>query len=443
MRESIPLEASSPLPSAAADRLGQRPPSSSSSSATFHHSTLFSLPPPCIPPTAAGGGLANGYNCPLAAAGGGGLLANGCRPVHPAYQRPPPPLVAPLSFSQCWPTTAWPTSRLQGQWVVPVYSNHSGNNHSNYSSNNYSDNNHNNYSDNNYSDNNHSNYNYSDNNHNYSDNNNHNYSDSNHDNYSDDNHNNYSDNNYSDDNHHSNDSDNHHDKFSSISTSASVHDYGQYSKQQLYNHSAKDSQSSVSVTTTAVGSSATPSSGSCHKCLCGRKGSVDTCRGGEVVDKSLMCLLSVEMRRYVEEWKLSRQFHDPFWQRKSHKVVLSVVMVRPPVGYAPTDQFMFFRGINTEVSLPAGSLCAERVAIASAVSSHPSLQRQDFVLLAAVDPQNRQNPIRPCGVCQETINKIQDVSSGFCAVSFTSSSCDEISVDYSVDVSSDGLDSDS
>eukprot|EP00922_Rhytidocystis_sp_ex-Travisia-forbesii_P046440 GHVS01069224.1.p1 GENE.GHVS01069224.1~~GHVS01069224.1.p1 ORF type:complete len:357 (-),score=35.29 GHVS01069224.1:373-1443(-) len=183
------------------------------------------------------------------------------------------------------------------------------------------------------------------------------------------------------------------------------------------------------------------------KCSCGREDNMETSGDDSpTVDKTALSLLAVHMKKYVQEWKQSKKFHDPFWQRKSHKVVLAVVMVRqrPAVdGSCVENNFLFFRGINTEVSLPAGSLCAERVAIASAVSSQPSIRRQDFVMLAVVDPQNQKNPIKPCGVCQETITKIHEVSSGFRAVSFTSSSCDEVSVDYSVDASSNGLDSDS
>jgi cytidine deaminase len=44
----------------------------------------------------------------------------------------------------------------------------------------------------------------------------------------------------------------------------------------------------------------------------------------------------------------------------------------------------FFRGINTEVSLPTGSLCSERCAIGSALSSDPSIIRKDLKMICVL-----------------------------------------------------------
>jgi cytidine deaminase len=42
------------------------------------------------------------------------------------------------------------------------------------------------------------------------------------------------------------------------------------------------------------------------------------------------------------------------------------------------------RGMNVEVSMPTGSLCSERAAIASALASDPSLSRRHFKLIAVL-----------------------------------------------------------
>ena len=74
--------------------------------------------------------------------------------------------------------------------------------------------------------------------------------------------------------------------------------------------------------------------------------------------------------------------HDlyQFWLRKSRKPVLSVLLVQSPTMKEP----QLFRGTNMEVSMPTGSLCAERNVIGSALSANPHLQRQDLKLIAVL-----------------------------------------------------------
>lgn len=48
-----------------------------------------------------------------------------------------------------------------------------------------------------------------------------------------------------------------------------------------------------------------------------------------------------------------------FWLRKTHKCVLSMLMVKPDGDEEPT----FYSGMNIEVSMPTGSLCSERNAM--------------------------------------------------------------------------------
>jgi len=110
-----------------------------------------------------------------------------------------------------------------------------------------------------------------------------------------------------------------------------------------------------------------------------------------IADLEPDCRLAVEeMRKYKQEFieaKRAGKLRDmeDFWLRKSRKVVLSVLMVQAPGDSEPR----FYRGMNLEVSLPTGSLCAERNVIGTALASNQTLRRQDFryitVLSVALD----------------------------------------------------------
>jgi cytidine deaminase len=69
-----------------------------------------------------------------------------------------------------------------------------------------------------------------------------------------------------------------------------------------------------------------------------------------------------------------------FWLRKTHKPVLAVLLVQS----ADMAEPRLYRGTNMEVSMPTGSLCAERSAIGSALASKPNLKRQDLKLIAVL-----------------------------------------------------------
>ncbi|CEL93791.1 unnamed protein product [Vitrella brassicaformis CCMP3155] len=128
-----------------------------------------------------------------------------------------------------------------------------------------------------------------------------------------------------------------------------------------------------------------------------------------------------EARRYVNEWKSLEGQMDSFWHRKSSKIVLAVVMVVDKNG-----QERFYRGMNSEISLPSGSNCAERAAISACISNSLTVRRSDFRAIAVVDPKDELNPIAPCGVCDEWLKKLQEESPTFSIVTFTTSDCDEI-----------------
>lgn len=68
---------------------------------------------------------------------------------------------------------------------------------------------------------------------------------------------------------------------------------------------------------------------------------------------------------------------DTFWLRKTRKPVLAVLMVSKP-----GEPHRFYRGLNMEVSMPTGSLCAERNVIGTALASDPSITRQHLTMVA-------------------------------------------------------------
>eukprot|EP00605_Chrysophyceae_sp_TOSAG23-4_P001026 GSChrysophyteH1.ASY1.ANO1.1127.1 assembled CDS len=65
-----------------------------------------------------------------------------------------------------------------------------------------------------------------------------------------------------------------------------------------------------------------------------------------------------------------------FWLRKTKKPVLAVLLVQKS-GSAPK----IYRGTNMEVSMPTGSLCAERNVIGSALAADITLKRQDLKVI--------------------------------------------------------------
>lgn len=70
---------------------------------------------------------------------------------------------------------------------------------------------------------------------------------------------------------------------------------------------------------------------------------------------------------------------DRFWLRKTHQPVLAVLYVQKP-GENP----VMHRGINLEVSMPTGSLCAERNAISSAFAKDPMLRREHIKMVSVL-----------------------------------------------------------
>ena len=115
----------------------------------------------------------------------------------------------------------------------------------------------------------------------------------------------------------------------------------------------------------------------------------------EIRDPYIQAVVA-EMRAFYDEMieALNNKDNDidRFWLRKSHKPVLAVLLVQPSVSvpiYGRTDghsvpSFRLYRGTNMEVSMPTGSLCAERNAIGSALAMNPNLKRHDLKMIAVL-----------------------------------------------------------
>lgn len=94
-------------------------------------------------------------------------------------------------------------------------------------------------------------------------------------------------------------------------------------------------------------------------------------------------LAVAEIIRFKEEFEFIRNDStietdlSAFWLRKTKKPVLAVLVVQKP-GHGPK----LYRGTNMEVSMPTGSLCAERNVIGSALADDLTLRRQDLKVIA-------------------------------------------------------------
>lgn len=134
------------------------------------------------------------------------------------------------------------------------------------------------------------------------------------------------------------------------------------------------------------------------------------------------------MENHVRKFVENKAFGElpTFWLRKSRKGVLAVLCVRETHRGTTGDGLHYYYGINTEVSLSTGSLCAERSAIGAALAEQPDLPRRDFVCVAVLavtlgdeKASSSRNPIDPCGACREWLLKIANVNPDFRVLTFT------------------------
>jgi cytidine deaminase len=102
------------------------------------------------------------------------------------------------------------------------------------------------------------------------------------------------------------------------------------------------------------------------------------------VTNEMTKLVIAELAQFRNEFMDMMQQGDndinSFWLRKTHKPVLAVLAVQMPHQSKP----VLYRGTNMEVSMPTGSLCAERNVIGTALAQNPSLHRQDLKLIAVL-----------------------------------------------------------
>jgi len=149
-----------------------------------------------------------------------------------------------------------------------------------------------------------------------------------------------------------------------------------------------------------------------------------------------------EMVRYKRQFEAVRDAdsHElgTFWLRKTGKAVLAVLLTRRPDGTV-----YYWRGLNVEVSMPTGTLCAERNAIGNALAADQSVHRRDMLAVAVLSvslaPDGALirdagsddialNPLDPCGACMEWLKKISEVNPDFKVLTFTSTSCEKVFV---------------
>lgn len=132
-----------------------------------------------------------------------------------------------------------------------------------------------------------------------------------------------------------------------------------------------------------------------------------------------------EMKAYAEWCKKFPP--DPFFHRKSSRAVLAVLHVEiDGVSH-------YVRGINSEVSLPTGAVCAERASVVKARSEFAARREHmkgiavlEVPLSEAHEDVVLSNPLPPCGACREWLEKIQEVSSGFYVLTFPELSLDTV-----------------
>ncbi|KAJ0410996.1 hypothetical protein ATCC90586_007150 [Pythium insidiosum] len=73
-----------------------------------------------------------------------------------------------------------------------------------------------------------------------------------------------------------------------------------------------------------------------------------------------------------------------FWLRKSRKPVLAVLLIEKTDARSGATTLVAYRGMNCEVSMPTGSLCAERNAIGSALAQDPTLPRHALKMIGVL-----------------------------------------------------------
>lgn len=111
-----------------------------------------------------------------------------------------------------------------------------------------------------------------------------------------------------------------------------------------------------------------------------------------------------------------------FWFRKGNKEVLAIIVANID------GERKSFRGVNIEVSLPTGTLCAERNAIGSAFAQHPNLERGDIEAVAVLGLSGSPT-LGPCGACMEWLRKVAEINPRARIVTFPANERGEANLD--------------
>lgn len=144
-----------------------------------------------------------------------------------------------------------------------------------------------------------------------------------------------------------------------------------------------------------------------------------------------------QMKKWRDEYENIVRSGDnelgKFWLRKGKKPVLAVLCVKQNEGHA------FYSACNLEVSMPTGSLCAERNAIGSALAANPALKREEIKLVAVLSlpelnsqDKKANNPLGPCGACMEWLRKVAEITPDVRILTFENTDCDHVFVDHVV-----------
>eukprot|EP00429_Kryptoperidinium_foliaceum_P004840 CAMPEP_0176014912 /NCGR_PEP_ID=MMETSP0120_2-20121206/7066_1 /TAXON_ID=160619 /ORGANISM="Kryptoperidinium foliaceum, Strain CCMP 1326" /LENGTH=774 /DNA_ID=CAMNT_0017347865 /DNA_START=249 /DNA_END=2569 /DNA_ORIENTATION=+ len=116
-------------------------------------------------------------------------------------------------------------------------------------------------------------------------------------------------------------------------------------------------------------------------------------------DQQPMALQVVEeMKAFKADMENILQYHEDqdhdlrtFWLRKTKKPVLAVLAVQ----LTKDGPVKLYRGTNMEVSMPTGSLCAERNVIGTALADNPSLKRHHLKIIAVLSvPSKKSDPVK-------------------------------------------------
>ena len=152
----------------------------------------------------------------------------------------------------------------------------------------------------------------------------------------------------------------------------------------------------------------------------------------EHIDSSVQLFAIQKMQEWRDYFIQIKQIREQdkaspsFFFRKGKQEVLSLVVVRVESGDTSQDTLAYFRGVNLEVSLPTGSLCAERNAIGSALVQYPNLKRENILCIAVLSLGKNGPTLGPCGACQEWLRKVSMVNPDLSIITFANLECTNV-----------------